>query len=155
MADIKQLLNEYGKSHQHPINKQIHWVCVPLIVWSLLALISMIPAPEVFSNIPVAISWAEVTLGAAMVYYVLVSPSLALGILPVLTLMLFLSRLVSSTTVSVWLVALVVFVFAWVGQFIGHIIEGKKPSFFKDLQFLLVGPLWLLAHVYERLAIKY
>ena len=35
------------------------------------------------------------------------------------------------------------FVIAWVGQFYGHKIEGKKPSFFDDLQFLLIGPLWV------------
>jgi uncharacterized membrane protein YGL010W len=46
---------------------------------------------------------------------------------------------------------LAVFAIAWLGQFIGHKVEGAKPSFFKDLQFLLIGPLWLLSYVYQRL----
>ena len=52
-------------------------------------------------------------------------------------------------------VAAVVFVLAWVGQFIGHLIEGRKPSFFEDVKFLLVGPAWLLASVYRRAGIRY
>lgn len=37
-----------------------------------------------------------------------------------------------------------IFVVAWIAQFYGHHVEGKKPSFFADLQFLMIGPLWLL-----------
>lgn len=47
------------------------------------------------------------------------------------------------------------FVAAWIGQFIGHAIEGKKPSFLQDLQFLLIGPAWLLHFVFEKYKIKY
>jgi uncharacterized membrane protein YGL010W len=90
-----------------------------------------------------------------MIYYFLVSFALAVGILLVFSLMLLLTFLLASTGVAIWQVALTIFILAWVGQFIGHKIEGKKPSFFKDLQFLLVGPLWLLAHIYDGLGIKY
>lgn len=155
MADIRQLLKEYGESHQHPVNKLIHWVCVPLIVWSLLAIISTIKVPDFFNRLPVSFSWAEVTIIIAMIYYFLVSFALAVGILLVFSLMLLLTFLLASTGVAIWQVALTIFILAWVGQFIGHKIEGKKPSFFKDLQFLLVGPLWLLAHIYDGLGIKY
>jgi uncharacterized membrane protein YGL010W len=49
----------------------------------------------------------------------------------------------------------VIFVVGWIGQFIGHAIEGKRPSFMKDIQFLLIGPLWLLGHLYRKLGIAY
>jgi uncharacterized membrane protein YGL010W len=62
---------------------------------------------------------------------------------------------IARTGLAVWKVSIVVFVIAWIGQFIGHSIEGKRPSFFKDLQFLLIGPLWLLSFVYRRLGIRY
>ena len=48
-----------------------------------------------------------------------------------------------------------IFVLAWIGQFIGHKIEGEKPSFFEDLQFLLIGPDWLLGAIYQKLGIRY
>ena len=57
--------------------------------------------------------------------------------------------------VRLWAVSVAVFVLAWVGQFIGHAIEGKRPSFFKDVQFLLIGPIWLLAELYRRAGIPY
>ncbi|WP_291074819.1 MULTISPECIES: Mpo1-like protein [unclassified Empedobacter] len=54
-----------------------------------------------------------------------------------------------------WLVYLVVFIITWLLQFVGHKIEGKKPSFLKDLQFLLVGPIWLLGFILRKVGIKY
>ena len=51
--------------------------------------------------------------------------------------------------------SIIVFIFAWILQFLGHKIEGKKPSFFKDIQFLLIGPAWLLAFIYNSFKIKY
>jgi uncharacterized membrane protein YGL010W len=54
-----------------------------------------------------------------------------------------------------WQVALAAFVLAWIGQFIGHLFEGKRPSFFQDLQFLLIGPAWLLSFVYRKLNLAY
>jgi uncharacterized membrane protein YGL010W len=54
-----------------------------------------------------------------------------------------------------WAVSLIIFTGAWIGQFVGHKIEGKKPSFFKDLQFLLIGPAWLLSFIYRKIGITY
>jgi uncharacterized membrane protein YGL010W len=54
-----------------------------------------------------------------------------------------------------WLISILIFAVAWIGQFIGHNIEGKKPSFLKDLQFLLIGPMWLLSFIYKKLNIAY
>ena len=53
------------------------------------------------------------------------------------------------------MVAAAVFIVAWIGQFIGHAIEGRKPSFFEDVKFLLVGPAWLLHFIYRRAGIPY
>jgi uncharacterized membrane protein YGL010W len=93
---------------------------------------------------------------AALVYYGMLSLPLALGALPVFLLMLWsIDSLGRAAWAPVWLVCTAVFVLAWIGQFIGHAIEGKRPSFFKDVQFLLIGPLWLLADIYRRLGIRY
>ena len=48
-----------------------------------------------------------------------------------------------------------IFIVSWIGQFIGHKIEGQKPSFFDDLKFLLIGPAWLLSFIYKKIGIKY
>lgn len=148
MVKVDELLTEYGESHQHPINKLIHWICVPLIVWSLLGVLWSLPAV-------LPVNWAVMLVALSMIYYLRVAPGLAVGILVVLTSMLLLLALMEQAGLPVWKLALLVFVLAWVGQFIGHTIEGKRPSFFQDIQFLLIGPLWLLSFVYKKLNVRY
>ena len=151
MKSADQWFQQYGQSHQNPVNKLIHWVCIPLIVVSLLGLLMSIP-------LPLGPSWlspATLVLAAAVVWYAMISLRLALGMLVVGAAMLAAASALQALPVPLWASSLVVFVLAWVGQFVGHQIEGKKPSFFEDLQFLLVGPLWLLGFVYRRLGIAY
>ena len=50
---------------------------------------------------------------------------------------------------------LLIFIIAWVGQFIGHKIEGQKPSFFEDIQFLLIGPAWIISFIYKKMGINF
>ena len=141
MRRVDDLFARYAESHRDPRNKAIHWVCVPLITWSMLAILWW------FS--PVA---AYVLIGVAMLFYLRLSITIAIGMLVVTALMVVpLSQLGDATLP----VAIAVFVAAWVGQFVGHRIEGKKPSFVEDVRFLLVGPAWLLADAYRRFGIPY
>ncbi|MGK0297925.1 MAG: YGL010W-like membrane protein [Gammaproteobacteria bacterium] len=155
MKSINDLLDEYGESHQHPANKMIHWICVPLIVCSLLGFIWFIPSPIFFSSSPVLINWAVLLVALSMIYYLLVSKKLAIGILLIFIIMLFSIYGITQTGITLWKLSAAVFVFAWIGQFIGHSIEGKRPSFLKDIQFLLIGPLWLLSFMYKKFGISY
>jgi uncharacterized membrane protein YGL010W len=146
--------DEYAVSHRHPVNKALHWICIPLIVWSLIGLLWSLPAPG-RAQLDYA-NWATYAVAAAVLYYALLSMPLALGVLPVLAAMLFsVDALSQLAHVPLWAVSVAVFVLAWLGQFIGHAIEGKRPSFFKDVQFLLIGPIWLLASLYRRAGIPY
>jgi uncharacterized membrane protein YGL010W len=150
MRAVDAWLSEYGESHRNATNKLIHWICVPAIVWSVVALIWSIPSPADWLN------WAVVTAVAAQLYYITLSPKLSVGIGVFLLICLGLCLLVEQQlSWPLWQVALAVFVVAWIGQFIGHRIEGKKPSFFKDLVFLMIGPAWLMAFVYRRLGLSY
>lgn len=150
-----QWFEEYGESHQNPINKSIHWICVPTIAACVIALFWELPTPAFLHGIPI-LNWATILIALSLVFYLRLSLSLAVGMLvfsaaTVAAIVLY-QRNVS---LPVWQAALAVFFLAWVGQFIGHSIEGKKPSFFKDLQFLLIGPIWLLGFVYRKLGIPY
>ncbi len=150
MRSADEWFDDYGQSHTNPTNKAIHWVCVPLIFWSVLALVWSIPSPISGLN------WAVVGALGAQFYYIMLSPKLSLGIGLFMVLSLLICWAVDNTAAyALWQVALVVFVAAWVGQFVGHKIEGEKPSFFKDLQFLLIGPAWLMGFIYRRLSWSY
>ncbi|MDZ4730238.1 MAG: Mpo1-like protein [Xanthomonadales bacterium] len=156
MASIYHLLDEYGDSHRNPNNKLIHWICVPVIVWTVVALLWAIPFPAALQSSVIPVNWATVALGLAMVYYIALSPKLSVGIVLLLVLLLWITAIVDQAAPwPLWLIAVVLFVLAWIGQFIGHVLEGKRPSFFKDVQFLLIGPAWLMSWLYKRLGIAY
>lgn len=152
MRSISTWLNEYGESHQNATNKLIHWICVPLIMFSIVGLIGQIPFPF---HAPAWLNWATISILFVLLFYLRLSFPIFLGFVLIAYLLLWGNYVLDQRTEHTALILVVVFVLAWIGQFIGHKIEGKKPSFFKDLQFLLIGPAWLLSFIYRSLGIKY
>ena len=140
--DIDVLLARYAESHRNPVNELIHFVCIPAIVFSLLGILWAIH-PLV----------ALAVVAASLVYYARLSRPFALGMAAMAAVMLGLLNMLPEGTVLVTSIG--VFVLAWIGQFIGHHIEGKKPSFFDDLRFLLIGPLFVLSFLYRRMRLAY
>src|SRR5580765_4141004 len=141
MRKVDQLFTRYSESHRHPANEAIHWICVPLITWSVLA--------ALWAASPVA---AYIAIGLAVAFYAWLSVQIAVGMLALFALMLYPLILLGP---NAFIVAAGVFVLAWIGQFVGHAIEGRKPSFLEDMKFLLVGPAWLLHFIYRRAGIPY
>lgn len=159
MRKIDMLFAEYAESHQNSTNKTIHWICVPLIFFSIVGLVASIPSRPVQLVLgdgnPYA-NWAAVVLILVLIYYVSLSIPLSLGMMLFGALCLWVANLiVQSISTPLWVVSLIIFFVAWIGQFYGHKIEGKKPSFLKDIQFLLIGPAWLMHFIYKRLGIPY
>ncbi|MEN3274868.1 MAG: hypothetical protein V7631_658 [Massilia sp.] len=140
--NIHALLAQYSESHRNPTNELIHFVCVPVIVFSLLGILWAIH--------PVV---ALAAVAGAKRYYYQLSRPFAYGMLAMSAVMLVLLAMMPPMTVLPLSIA--VFVVAWIGQFIGHKIEGKKPSFLEDLRFLLIGPLFVLGFLYRRLNVAY
>jgi uncharacterized membrane protein YGL010W len=110
-------------------------------VWSLLGML--------WALSPII---ACIAVAASMAFYAWLSLPIAAGMLGVIALMVYPLTLLGSRTL---IVSVAVFVAAWIGQFIGHMLEGRKPAFVEDVRQLLVGPAWLLAFVYRRLGIAY
>ncbi len=155
MRSVGEWLAEYGASHENATNKLLHWICVPAIVLALFGLLRSIPVPQAFLSLSPWLNWALVTAAAACIYYLVLSPRLAAGVLIAFVLLLALAAWLDTLAWPLWVTSVVIFVVAWIGQFIGHAIEGQRPSFFRDLQFLLIGPLWLVAAAYRRLGLSY
>ena len=139
---IDTLLAKYSESHLNHTNELIHFVCVPVIVFSLLGIIWYVH--------PLA---AMAVTVAALAYYFQLSKPFALGMLAMSVPMLWVLSLLPRPIVLPLSIA--IFVLAWIGQFIGHQIEGKKPSFLDDLRFLLIGPLFVLSFLYRRLKLAW
>ena len=129
MKTVTEWFDEYSESHQNKTNKIIHWACVPAILFSIIGILAQ------FSAMLTAL-----ILVLTLVFYARLDLVLAVAMAALLFVM-------------AWLIVILpvgvgfyigVFVIAWIGQFYGHKVEGKKPSFLKDLQFLLIGPLWCM-----------
>ena len=153
MPTIHHWLNEYGESHTNHTNKTIHWICVPLIFFAIVGLLYGIKLPLFISGYQ--LNMAVIILMLVIVYYFLLSKTLWIGMLLFSLLCLIVCQFIEAVLfMRLWIFALLVFVVAWAGQLYGHKVEGKKPSFIKDIQFLMIGPAWLMSFIYQRLGIK-
>ena len=146
MKSLQVWLEEYGESHQNKTNVIIHKICVPLIFISIYFILFSLPFPLEKS---MYLNWANLAYLLALVFWFRINVKLGFAFL------LF-GFILAFITFVVWVVwfylsdramlrySFIVFAGAWIGQFIGHHIEGEKPSFIKDLQFLLIGPIWVV-----------
>ena len=152
MKSIEQWFSEYGESHKNETNKLIHWICVPLIFFSVLAILYSIKLPWYIQGYQLNVGVILALL--VLIYYASLSVSLSIGMLLFISICIGVCYGIERANIlPLWQIALIIFILAWIGQFYGHKIEGAKPSFFKDLQFLMIGPAWLLGFVYKRLGI--
>lgn len=151
----------YSQSHQNPTNKLIHWICVPLIVFSILGLLWAIPFPHLgfLGQYNGFFNWASFLIAFSIYYYYKLSPILSYFMLLLLMGLSYgiiqLAEWEKAGGPALWLVCLVLFILSWIGQFMGHKIEGKKPSFLDDLKFLLIGPAWLMHFILKKFSIRY
>jgi len=161
MKKIDALLAEYGESHQTQFNKTVHYFCVPAIFFSLIGLLSLIPSSEVLEHfVPNGLApymhFGSVVIILGLFYYLRLSFTLFLGMLFFSALVLLgIHKLETLDFAPLWIIMAGIFVVAWIMQFIGHNHEGKKPSFLKDVQFLMIGPAWTFSHLYKALGIHY
>ncbi|MCD0488286.1 DUF962 domain-containing protein [Pedobacter sp. MC2016-14] len=159
--EVDLLFDKYAESHQNHANELIHWVCVPLIVFSLLGLIWCIPFPYLnfLGKYNGFVNWASFLIAFSIYYYYRLSPVLSYMMLLLVFLMSYfivqLEYWAANGGPAVWLVCTVIFIVSWIGQFIGHKIEGKKPSFLDDVKFLLIGPIWLLHFICQKTGLRY
>jgi uncharacterized membrane protein YGL010W len=156
MKSIQQWLEEYGESHQNPKNKLIHWICVPTIYFTIIGLLYSIPIQlgEIFG---LKINIGSIVAVLVFIYYCLLSLKIAFGMLIFTLICLFLSELILQATggyIGLAITCIGLFILSWILQFLGHHIEGKKPSFIKDLQYLMIGPAWVISYFYKKMNIQ-
>jgi uncharacterized membrane protein YGL010W len=138
---IDTLLAHYGSSHLNPTNEIIHFVAIPLIMLSIVGLMYALHPWIAFAFVV-----------ASMVYYARLSIIFLMAMVVWSALLFWLITLMGD---RIWQTSLIIFVGAWIAQFIGHKLEGKKPSFFEDVQYLWVGPLFVLSKLFEKIGIHW
>ena len=147
MQTAQEYFDEYAESHQNETNVSIHYICVPAIFFSVIGLFMSIPTGLLEDTLslynPLIENWA-VVIGIIISFFYL-----RLGFWYFFQMIFFLLLAIIGNfwlgnNVPLLYSSIVIFVVAWIGQFYGHKVEGKKPSFLKDLEFLLIGPLWVV-----------
>ena len=152
MKTITEWLDEYGTHHKNPVNKIIHWICVPLIFFSVVGLLYSVKLP--YTVLHFKLNLAVFALVFVMLFYQKLSATLSFGMFLFSIVCLFFCNLIEVSGMKLWFISMLIFIAAWIGQFIGHKIEGEKPSFLDDVQFLLIGPAWLMSFVYKKIGVK-
>lgn len=157
MRKIDLLFAEYAESHRNSTNKLIHWICVPMIFWTILGFISLIPAPHFCAYYFGCMSLISIiAIVLVTIFYVRLSLLISFIMIIIILLMEHFAYAMNiNFGKKSWMIYAGVFIITWILQFIGHKIEGKKPSFLKDLQFLLIGPIWLLSFILKKTGIRY
>jgi len=155
MRTIHDWFGSYSADHANRTNRAIHWLCVPVILWCVIALLWLVPVPEAIGR---AGFWAFIAMfGAFLFYYFKLSRPMGLAMATVFIVFSLIAEgayRALGPQHLLWL-AIALFVIAWIGQFVGHLIEGKRPSFFTDLAYLLIGPAWLTGKLMRRAGIQY
>ncbi|RZA34366.1 MAG: DUF962 domain-containing protein [Lysobacteraceae bacterium] len=151
---IDRWFDSYSGDHRNDTNQLIHVFAVPAILWSVVALIWCIP---VFGTMFQNGIWAGLAMFATWMFYNRLSRPIGYGMLVAFFTIGCSCRLIEHTygIGTLLYAAIAVFVVAWIAQFVGHKIEGKKPSFFTDLVYLLIGPIWVLSKFYRKMGWKY
>lgn len=151
MKTLEQWFEEYSVSHRNKTNIVIHYVCVPAIYFSIIGLLMSIPKDFLIKHLslhnPLIENWAFVVLVFILLFYARLSIKIAFQIL-VFSAICVLVNYYIGQQMSLIISSITIFVIAWIGQFYGHKIEGKKPSFLKDIQFFLIGPAWIMRKIF-------
>ncbi|MBF01777.1 MAG: hypothetical protein CMP76_00615 [Flavobacterium sp.] len=151
MKTLSEWFEEYSISHKNMTNKKIHYICVPAIFFSVVGLVFCIPNDSLLTTTgfhPLLANWAFVILVLVLLFYYRLSFTMGLK-MTVFAAFCLIGNYMMAKEVSLLWFSVGVFIIAWIGQFYGHKIEGKKPSFFKDLQFLLIGPAWVIHSLFN------
>ena len=147
MKTAQEYFDEYAVSHQNETNQAIHYICVPLIFFSIIGLLMCIPATFLENTLnlynPILENWATVIGVIIAVFYLKLGFWHFVEMLFVMLLCIILNFWIGNN-INLLFTSITIFVLAWIGQFYGHKVEGVKPSFLKDLEFLLIGPLWVI-----------
>jgi uncharacterized membrane protein YGL010W len=154
MRTINDWFASYSADHQNPVNRAIHWVCVPTIMWAVIAALWTVPVISMWMKPGF---WAAVAMFLAYLFYYRLSRKLGFA----MAIVFIASGVVCWALYGLLgprgllILAAVLFVLAWIGQFVGHAIEGRRPAFFDNIVQLLIGPAWLVGKLMRRLGIAY
>lgn len=136
MQDVRALFADYASYHQTAGNKFFHRLGIPMIMLSLIGMLTQVP---ILDAATIRFDAAMLLIAASAAYYFVIEWRLAIAMIAISIAFYFIGA-----AIPFW-INVALFVLGWIFQFIGHkVYEHKNPAFFRNFVHLLVGPLWIL-----------
>lgn len=154
MPETDRWLSEYGENHQDIRHPAIYWTAVPILVVATVGMLWALPVPHEFSAISPVLNWGSAFLMAALVYYFIISVSLAIGMLPFVFIVSGFHIWLAQSSLGAVPVSAGLFLLSIIGLFVGQRRSGSM-AVYQDIQLLMIAPVWLLSQLYRRLGIPY
>lgn len=152
---IDRLLDEFRESHRNILNRLLHFIAVPLLVWAILAFLASLPVSALLDGVPF-LTWASLLAVLAVVCCLVLSLTLAAGLAGfLLVCFVVIAAYQAWGGVPLWQFAITLFLIAWLLLYIGHKLEGRHTTVRKRAQLLLTAPLWLLAELFRLFGVRY
>ena len=155
MQETENWLEHYGNSHSDLQFTAIYWLSVPLLVVATVGMLWSLPVPDAFRQISPILNWGSAFLMAAVVYYFIISMSLAIGMLPFILGVALTQIWLLETSWSLARVSASLFVVSVIGLYLGHMKGDGLRAVVQDIQFLMIAPVWVLSNLYRRIGIPY
>jgi uncharacterized membrane protein YGL010W len=155
MGVTERWLTEYGDTHNRTGNRVLHWIAVPLVIFGTVGLLWSLPVPDAFLKITPLLNWGITFLMAAVVYYFIISVTLAIGMLPfVVATAVLIASLGSVVTSLLWFSAAML-ALGTAGLYLGKGSRRDIQGLARDMQLIMIAPVWLLACLYRRMGVPY
>ncbi len=139
MQTVEALFADYASYHQTRGNKLFHRLGIPMIMFSLIGMLTYVTLFDVGT---IRVDAAMLLIALSSAYYFIIEWRLGIAMIAVSIVFYFLSAAIPLG------LNVILFVLGWIFQFIGHkVYEHKNPAFFRNFVHLLIGPLWILNDV--------
>ena len=155
MSETDRWLVDYGESHTDIGNPLVFWLSVPLLVLGTVGLLWSLPVPQEFADISPVLNWGSAFLMAAVVYYFIISMSLAIGMLPFIFGVAALQIWLTNSSYSPYVASCGLLIASIIGLYLGNYPHGGIRAVLRDIQLMMIAPVWILSNIYRRLGIPY
>lgn len=155
MQETDNWLTDYGNAHRELNFPLIYWVSVMTVVMATVGMLWSLPVPEEFARISPVLNWGSIFLMAAVVYYFIISMALAIGMLPVIFAMVLGFVSIADSDWSLPQLSAGLFALSLTGLYLGHISGPGLAGVVRDIQMMMIAPVWLLSRLYRHVGIPY
>jgi len=154
-ATLDDWADRYGQLHPEGACSAAAWLSITVLVASLLGLLGSLPVPAPLQAQQLVINWATMLLMAAFVYYCMLSLRIAVAGLVYLAAAATPGIWLELRGLPVWPLALGTFIPAFVWQLEMTRRATGRVRVLRNLQYLMLGPVWLLRAVFRRAGLAY